>query len=310
MVEKLERNSFAIPAVAPFRLDYTVWVLRRRAHNEVDRWVHQRYERIFQINDEPFAVSVVQTAFSVRPEVSVTIDGTALDAEIQEEVESRLNRMVGLDKNLAKFYGFAGKDPVLQPLVERFLGVKPPMFGTVFEALVVGFACQQITLTLGIYLVNRLTQKYGAPFKSSRDSFHAFPNPKRLARLDPDSLRPLGFSKNKSRFITGLSKAVVAGTLDLEGFRRLRDDQARAELRQIKGVGPWTADYVLLRGLGRQNVFPTGDVGARNHLEEWLASRKAGKKKDTQRILESWKPFAGLIYLHLLLQSLREKGIV
>jgi DNA-3-methyladenine glycosylase II len=76
----------------------------------------------------------------------------------------------------------------------------------------------------------------------------------------------------------------------------------------LRGVGRWTAEYVLLRGLGRINVFPGDDVGARNSLERWLHIRNKLDYERTQKVLSKWRGYGGLIFLHLLLKSLDEAG--
>jgi DNA-3-methyladenine glycosylase II len=79
-------------------------------------------------------------------------------------------------------------------------------------------------------------------------------------------------------------------------------------LQHLRGIGRWTAEYVLLRGLGRTNVFPCDDVGARNNLERWLGLRNPLTYDSAQRVLRKWAPYSGLIYFHLLLDRLDHLG--
>jgi len=78
-------------------------------------------------------------------------------------------------------------------------------------------------------------------------------------------------------------------------------------LTELRGVGRWTAEYVLLRGLGRVHIFPGDDVGVRNKLQGWLGLQKPLDYESVQRTLARWHPYEGLIYFHLLLHSLAEK---
>jgi DNA-3-methyladenine glycosylase II len=77
---------------------------------------------------------------------------------------------------------------------------------------------------------------------------------------------------------------------------------------KLRGVGRWTTEYVLLRGLGRLHIFPGDDVGARNLLQRWLRLRKPLDYQGVRRVLTPWHPFGGLIYFHLLMNGLDEKG--
>ena len=88
----------------------------------------------------------------------------------------------------------------------------------------------------------------------------------------------------------------------------MSDEAAVAELCRLHGVGRWTAEYALLRGLGRLHVFPGDDVGARNNLCRWLGLSEQLDYEKVARVLKRWKHFGGLIYFHLLLEKLAAGG--
>jgi len=103
----------------------------------------------------------------------------------------------------------------------------------------------------------------------------------------------------------------VAGDLDIESLEHLDDQAVIERLTSLRGVGRWIAEYVMLRGLGRLHIFPGGDdVGARNELERFLAIESQLDYEGVARVLGRWRPYAGIIYLHLLLDSLSETGLV
>jgi DNA-3-methyladenine glycosylase II len=221
-----------------------------------------------------------------------------------------LKRLLGLQTDLTEFYQFADQDPKLGPLARRFRGLKPPRFLTVFEALVNGIACQQITLTQGIHLLNRLAEQYGASIPGGEGSTHAFPRPEDLAEPEMEALLNVGFSRQKAQALIELSRAAAAGRLDLERLAFLDDAAAVAELCRLRGVGRWTAEYVLLRGLGRIHLFPGDDVGARNNLHRWLGIAGPLNYDQVRRAVAPWQPYAGLVYFHLLMERLAEAGHV
>ncbi len=139
---------------------------------------------------------------------------------------------------------------------------------------------------------------------------HALPGPGEVVDLGDDELRTIGFSRQKTRALVAAGRAVVEGRLDLDGLAELDDDTAVSRLRELPGVGRWTAEYVLLRGLGRINVFPGDDVGARKNLERWLGLETSLDYDGVRRIAAGWQPYAGLVYFHLLLDRLAERGLV
>ena len=216
--------------------------------------------------------------------------------------------MLGLDADLAEFYHLAGQDRRLQALVQLFRGVKPPRFPSVFEALVNAIACQQLSLTVGIHLLNRLAADYGPGFPGANGAFAAFPRPVDLAGADPENLRRLGLSHSKARTLVDLAQGVAQGRVDLKELDPMDDDQAVKFLVALRGIGRWSAEYVLLRGLGRWQIFPGDDVGARKRLQAWLALPEPLDYQEVSRLLARWQPFGGLVYLHLLLSGLAEAG--
>ncbi|MEP7150524.1 MAG: DNA-3-methyladenine glycosylase 2 family protein [Nitrospira sp.] len=295
--------TFSLDPVPPFRLDLTAWVLRRRVHNEVDHWDGATYWRILVIRSRPVKVAVRQRA----DRLEVTVAGSRLGVSTQSEVTKALERLLGIQVNLQPFYEFAAGDAKLNRLAQRFVGFKPPRFPTLFEALVNGISCQQLSLTVGITVMSRLVIRYGVRFAAETHAC-AFPEPGDLARADLVELGALGYSRQKGRALSEMSEAIRAGSIDLAPIESLRDDAALERLLRFRGVGRWTAEYALLRGLGRTHVFPGDDVGARQNLERWLHLLQPLDYHGVQQVLSRWKPFGGLIYFHLLLDRLEELG--
>jgi DNA-3-methyladenine glycosylase II len=262
------------------------------------------------LDGRPVETSVVQEGAPDSARLRVAAAGSRLGASVEPAVRSAVERMLGLRVDLRGFYRRAAGHRRLRRLAERFRGVKPPRFPTVFESLINAFACQQLSLTVGIILLNRLTERYGTARASGGRAVHAFPEPADLAAARPGPLRRLGFSGHKAQAILGLATAAAAHRIDLECIDDLDDDAAVARLEELRGVGRWSAEYVLLRGLGRYRVFPVDDVGARNNVAKWLALRRTLDAEGVARVLARWSPYAGLIYFHLLLDRLAEAGLL
>ncbi len=303
-----QRDSFVLEPVPPFRLDLTVWVLRRRPDNAVDRWDGQTYRRVLIVGSSPVEVAVRQTGPPDAPQLQVAIAGASPGLDTRLAVEATLERMLGLKADLTAFYRLAEGDALLGPLARQFRGFKPTRYPSLFEALVNAIACQQITLTLGIRLLSRLAEAYGPAVPGQPAAAHAFPRPEDLAGLDPEALRPLAFSRQKALATIELAGAVAAGKLNLEQIAALDDQAALARLCQLRGVGRWTAEYVLLRGMGRLHLFPGDDVGARGNLQRWLNLEETLDYAGVGRVIDRWQPYAGLVYFHLLLKRQAESG--
>lgn len=301
----INKAKYRVKPLAPFRLDLTVWVLRREPANITDRWEGSTYRRALVWAGHPIEVSAAQGGSPDDPWVEVTALGDLPGHELKAAAVAALERLLGLRVDLAGFYRLAERDKRLAALADRFRGVKPPRFPTIFETLVNAIACQQITLAAGINMLNRLNRAFGLELPSG----YAFPRPVDLAGLDVASLGELGFSIQKARAIIELAQA-VSGVLDLEQLRELDDEDALSILYQLRGVGWWTGDYVLLRGLGRLHIFPRDDVGARHRVRRWLELPDEPDSTRVREMLAPWKPYAGFIYYHLLLAHQAEKGYI
>lgn len=193
-----EPSIFWLKPVAPFRLELTVWALRRRANNLIDRWDGQTYRRVLVFGGQPVEVAVTQKGSPEARRLQVTPAGKQLAKEAA--VRTALERLLGLRLDLSEFYRLAAREPKLGALVERFRGVKPPRFPTLFEALANAVACQQMSLTLGILLLSRLTQKFGLPAPGTAGPALAFPRPGSWQHWSrPISARSASAGKRRAR---------------------------------------------------------------------------------------------------------------
>ena len=296
---------------APFRLDLTVWALRRRPHNMIDQWDGSCYRRTLVIRERPLEVSVRQLPGPASPVLGVELRGSSATLADEDVAEARrvLELTLGLGVDLGGFYRLADGDERLRNLARRFSGMRPPCFPTVFEAVVNAIACQQLSLAVGIHLLNRLAEHH-APTRSGGGWPPAFPTPERLAETDPQDLRELGFSRAKSHAVILLARQVATGEVDLEALRDEPDDRALATLVALSGVGRWSAEYTLLRGLGRHHVLPGDDVGAQNNLRRLFGLDQGAGYDAVADLAQAWWPYGGLVYFHLLLDALATAGDV
>jgi DNA-3-methyladenine glycosylase II len=258
------------------------------------------------LDGTPVGVAVTQEGDPEAPELHMALTGAGRRRHAHVEARAVLERMLSLDLDIDPFSTLAAADPVLAPLAGRFRGLRPPRFPSVLECLVDAVALQQLSLAAGLTLVNRLTRTYGA--SSPAWGGHAFPEPAELAVARPDSIRALGFSLRKATTIVALARAAGEGTLDLESLAARGDEHVVGTLTQIAGVGRWSAEYTLLRGLGRLHVFPGDDVSARTNLARWLGLSESLDYAGVQRAVARWRPYAGLVYFHLLLDRLAARG--
>jgi DNA-3-methyladenine glycosylase II len=296
--------------IPPFRLDLTVWALRRRPRNAIDRWDGTTYRRVIVLGGTPTELAVRQAGSIAAPRLIVAATPSLRASSERRRVRALVGHLLGIRIDLTDWYRTTAGDARLEALADRFLGMKPPRFPTVFEALVNAFACQQLSLEVGLELLNRLAALCGAHAGTRSGVRHAFPAAHDVARLSPEKCRAIGFSRQKTHALLSLARAVTREGLDLEALAYEGDAVIRRRLLELHGVGRWSAEYVLLRGLGRLDVFPGDDVGAQKSLARWLGRSRPMGYADVSRAVKRWSPFAGMVYLHLLLNGLAKAGVL
>ena len=240
--EFVDRLTFSIVPVAPFRLDLTAWALRRRRQNIIDRWDGSTYRRILPFGNVPIEVAVTQSGPCDAPRLQVTLTGPGLRPEFKEQAKSRMEKILGLRVDLAPFYRMASHDAKLLLLVEKFRGVKPPRFPTIFETLANAFACQQLSLEVGLGMLSRMVFACGLSLEQDGETSYAFPRPEDLLELGPGAIRELGFSGNKTLAFLELAGNIVSGRTNFDSLEKMDNEAVVASLLELRGVGRWTAD--------------------------------------------------------------------
>lgn len=302
--------TLLIRPVAPFRLDLTVWALRRRARNAIDRWDGTTYRRVVIIEGGPVEIAVRQGGSPAEPRLIVTSVPPPRTSAGRRRVRSIVDCLLGPHIDLAEWYRLAERHPRLRILAERFRGVKPPRFPSVFESVVNAFACQQLSLEVGLELLNRLAVVCDVRRGSATDGHYAFPSPRDVAVGRPAKYQAIGFSRQKVRAVLTLARAIERRDVDLDTLSSKDDATVCAELLALRGVGRWSAEYVMLRGLGRLHVFPGDDVGAQKGLARWLGRSAPLDYAGVRKAVAPWRPYAGLVYFHLLLDGLSKAGAI
>jgi len=204
--------------------------------------------------------------------------------------------VVSADLDPRPFYALAAGHPVLGGMVRQLYGVKPLRPASLFEMAVIAVTEQQISLIASQRIRARVVERFGDRI----DGLWAFPAPERLAQASPDELLACGLSHQKAAYIGGLAREVAAGKLDLERLKTMSDDEARAFITQIRGFGRWSADYILVRGLGRPDAVPADDLGLRSIVGRYLGSGERMTAVEVEKALEPFIPYRGLAAFYVL----------
>jgi DNA-3-methyladenine glycosylase II len=296
---KPAESTYSISVRAPYRLDLTVNVLRRLSTNLVDvlspdgayvRWL-----------GDASNFALVRVSQPSPEALTIGIEG---DRREHPRLLQLVRRILGVEVDLTPFYRSASKVQWLHPLVSRMRGVRPPRYPTVWEACVNAIVFQQISLHAASSIMGRLTVALSEPVDHGGVRLYPFPSSEQLLSAPDRALRGAGLSAGKLATLQRVADALGAGAIDEGQLERLPSPDAAALLRRIKGIGPWTAVVILLRGLGRLDVFPANDTSVARNLT--LVGGPAAL--DVERLLDTLGPERGMLYYHLLLGRLETRG--
>jgi DNA-3-methyladenine glycosylase II len=189
-------------------------------------------------------------------EVRITPASGGVNVEpLDATIEPVVRKLIGLDFDLPPFHAFAQGEEILAATVRRFPGFRPPLAPDPFEALVSSITAQQVSLHAAFAVRSRFIDAFGEP----GDLAVAFPTRERVALASEDELMRLGFSRRKAEYVLGIARA----DLDFEELAELPDDEVKARLTALRGLGEWSADWFLARYLARPEAWPAGDLGLR-----------------------------------------------
>jgi len=292
--------TVVISVVAPFRLDLTVAVLRRFSTNVVDVVAPDgTYRRALDGTSGPLFVAVSQpgaTSLDVRLECGVGEEARAL---------ALVRRMLGTERSVASFDRGAARVRWLRDLAARMRGVKPPRYATLWEACVNAIVFQQVSLHAASAILRRAIVALGEPIESGGVTLRAIPTIDAFLAASDATLRAAGLSISKIATLRRVGEALRDGALDEATLEGCASPAAAAWLCEIKGIGPWTAAVILLRGLGRLDVFPGNDSGVARGV-----AALAGEPDALADALAELGAERGMLYYHLLLARLEARGEV
>ncbi|MGD6894124.1 DNA-3-methyladenine glycosylase family protein [Bacillus infantis] len=204
----------------------------------------------------------------------------------RKQAAAFIEEWLDLKRDASGFARMAAGDPLLKGLAERYAGLRIIGIPDLFEALVWAVIGQQINLTFAYKLKKAFAEKYGTcfPFKGRR--FWLFPEPGKIAALEPEELKQLQFTGRKAEYIIGIAKLMAEKKLKKDDL--LGQPGARDVLMSLKGVGAWTADYVRMKCLLDPAAFPIGDAGFQNALKLQMGLDRKPSIEEIEKAASRW----------------------
>lgn len=301
--------TFTFELAPGYRLHDVLAFHRRDTEAVAEQVSETRLRKGVMLGGVPVLLDVAFEGLAVDRYGSASLPGRATctvhaDGKMSAATRRRLEvqahdaalNILGLRIDPAPFCAFAADDPLLGALVRAQPGLLIVQSATVFEALTWAVIGQQINLSFAIALRRTLIELAGRRHSSG---LWCYPGPGDVAVLELDALLARKFSRAKAETLLRLAQLVHSGALDLELSPTNSIEQISAALLAIKGIGPWTVNYGLLRGYGHADCSLHGDVAIRAALQALLGEDAKPAIARTEQLLARYAPHRTMAAAHL-----------
>jgi DNA-3-methyladenine glycosylase II len=248
------------------------------------------YTRAIRLAGQPAVVEVRESSASDEaPELKVTLSLAEPTPEQVLAAESLVRRVFGTDDDVVPLREIGRADPILAKLLDRWLGLRPVVIPDLFETIAWAIIGQQINVQFAAKCKRALIERYGDRVpRAGGPPLLLFPTPERLIEARAEDLAALQFSRQKIRYLLGLAEDVATGRLDLDELDQLPPAAALARLEGVVGIGRWTAEYVLMRGIGHRDIIPAADGGLRRIIGMEYGLGRSASEAEVRELAQRW----------------------
>ncbi|MBI4625688.1 MAG: DNA-3-methyladenine glycosylase 2 family protein [Verrucomicrobia bacterium] len=279
-------RSFELALPPGFPLGYLRRALSRDRHSLTERLVGDTYTAAVWLSTGPALLTLELAPATIRAEVSTGAN---------PEAHTLVVGLLGLEQDAAAFARLA-KKLGLARLVAGRPELRISQTPSVFDGLLWSIIGQQINFPFACQIRRRLVELTGRPLAGG---LRAPPTPEAIAALAPADLLPLQFSRQKAGYVVALARLVAEGKLDLAALRTMSATRAERTLLAIRGLGPWSVNYLMMRSLGFPDCVPLGDTGVTSGLKALFNLEERPDIDATRRLMGVFSPHRSLATAHL-----------
>ena len=313
---------FRIKPAPPFDFDLSCRIFRGGG-GMVQDYSEGTFHRVLRLDKQLWLIAVRSTGTVDAPALVVDAEPVGrsqaggkgqgkADGNRQSEASTRkllkaaVAAIFNLDLDLKLFYRDVRKDPVLAPVTRRLKGLRSPAATEPYEALISAIIEQQISLKAAWSMQKKLIAAYGEPVSTDTTTYYSFPTPERLAAAAIADLKACGISGRKSEYIIDTSALIAAGQLDLRGLMALPAEEIIEQLTKIRGIGRWTAEMTMIRGMHKPEALPADDLGLRKLVSHYYNDGKMMSGAEVRLVAERWGRWKGLAAFYLIVADMTE----
>ncbi|HEY1348469.1 MAG TPA: AlkA N-terminal domain-containing protein [Ktedonobacteraceae bacterium] len=305
----MQRMSIELTPLAPYNFALALTYLQTSPSAILERIEEQRtYRRAMHIDGRDVLLSAWSVGTVQAPRLVMELAGADLSADMLSHAAQRMRNLFSLESDPEPFQRTCARDPVFGRLLQRYCGLRPVLIASPYEALIWAIIGQQVNVAFARKLKQALVNLCGLHLSLEGVTYPLLPRPHDVANLDERVLRALEFSSQKAAYLVHLSQAVAAGDLDFSALGSIAHPEAVSRLMQFKGIGRWTAEYVLMRGLGAGDSLPAADPGLRAIIGRSYGLGRTASEAEVRAFAEAWTGWRGwaAFYWWLTIQQERQ----
>ena len=264
-----------------------------------DRFEDGVFTRGLSVNGKMVGLSVRSVGEVESPLLEVALSGDEVNADEQSVVVDVAVRSVGAHGNLHGFYHSLDASDPMHEFTLTFRGLGIPQSASPFEGLVLSILGQQISNEVARVLRDLLVDTLGSSVSPGDSDYRVFPSPEAIAEAGTEVLRGIKFSARKAEYIVDIAESVASGDLDLDALADLPDEAIVEELVKLRGVGPWTAHWLLIRAFDRRDGFPEGDLAVQRSLGALYNGGRRLTPREAVALSARWRPYRSYLVTYM-----------
>ena len=302
----MDRLIASIKPVPPFNFELTAgYHTYFQSRYGTDTMEDSVYRRLLDLDDKLVLASVRSIGTLDAPELALELQGPELSPDDVESATDRVSWLLGVDQDLAPFYELGRADQAMAGLVEQFYGLHLPHTASVFEALVLAVLGQQISTSVARIIRTLLIETFGPSAEFDGETYYAFPRPASIWASSPAELHTMKLTQRKSEYVHGLAGSALDPEMGLECLEELTDLEIVEKLVALRGVGMWTAQWALIRAVGRPDALPLGDLALRRVVSRLFMDGEDVNDAKVEEIAQRWSPYRtyATVYLFSALRT-------
>jgi len=300
-------KTFTIKSTAPFNFDLTAHIFSF-GDKQIRIYTNNQFSQVLNINGKLALIKLAALGTVDQPNIIVEVKSNfAIAEEDVQKAEAAVKFIFNLSFDLRSFYNEIKNDYTMTKIAQQLYGLKNPTTPTVFEALFDSIVEQQISIKVAHTIEERLIKKFGEALTLDSETYYAYPTPQNIACNNVEEIGSCGLTQRKAEYIQETAQLIVDGKLNLEQLKTYKNpEEIISKLDAIRGIGIWTAELTMLRGMQKLDALPADDLGVRRVISRYYRDGKPIKTAEAREIAKAWGRWKGLAAFYLIIAEVKD----